>query len=61
MSEETQKICPRCANTIKADSKQCSFCGAQFVITVRGLCPNGHGYMKADGNGNCASNCSIAS
>ena len=53
MSEETQKICPRCANAIKADAKQCNFCGAQFVITVRGLCPNGHGYMKADGNGNC--------
>jgi hypothetical protein len=52
MSEETKR-CPRCSNEIQANAKQCRFCGAQFVITVRGICPNGHGFMKADPDGNC--------
>jgi uncharacterized membrane protein YhaH (DUF805 family)/RNA polymerase subunit RPABC4/transcription elongation factor Spt4 len=48
------KLCPLCAETIKAEARLCRFCGARFEVSDLGYCTSCHGEMTLDANGRCS-------
>ncbi|MEZ5143362.1 MAG: zinc ribbon domain-containing protein [Acidimicrobiales bacterium] len=46
------KVCPQCAEEIKARAQVCHFCGAQFDVVVQGRCPT-CGSAQAGVDGRC--------
>src|SRR4030042_5584955 len=47
------KKCPMCAEMIPLEAATCEYCGAQFVVTLRGYCTACHEIRDADANGHC--------
>lgn len=42
------KRCAKCGEVIKAEARSCSHCNAQFIVTIKGQCPQCHRMMDAD-------------
>jgi len=54
LSLDEDKICPVCANRIKAEARICRFCRARFKIQLQGYCLNDHDVVLVTEGNRCA-------
>ena len=54
LSLDEPKLCPVCANSIKAEARICRFCRATFAVTLRGYCLNDHDVVEVVDENRCS-------
>jgi len=53
LSFDEEKVCPACANRIKAEARLCRFCRARFTVSLRGYCLADHDIVEVGDDHHC--------